>query len=540
MLLALFLALQAPLAARPDTGQRPHDALHHDITIILGDSGRHILGEIETTWVLGSADPLVIPLDSAMRVVRVLKDGRENTRLYRTEYGRDGNIIYVPTGKQAGDTLHTRVRWHGEPRDGLVVREGPGGTRTFFADNWPDRAHLWLPVQDHPSDKATVTWRVEAPAGYRVIANGTLLGVDTLPRGHTVWRYRLDRPIPPSNLVLGAGALAVTRLPDACAVSCVPQSVWSDPADSAFAAGRFEVAPRIVDWLSRLLGPFPYPSLAHVQSSTIFGGMENATAIFYATELFRKRTLDESTIAHETAHQWFGDAVTELDWHHLWLSEGFATYLAAMWIGEAHGPRAFDSTMAAAAEAVKRAAREPGPGGSAPVTSRPILDTAATDLMGLLNTNNYPKGAWVLHSLRGLVGDSAFVRGLRQFYARYRDRTALSADFQATMEEAAGRPLGWYFTQALTQPGYPVLAVTATRVKPKRYELEIRQVQDPAWGLYQLPGLVVRYGNTDVAVDVRGEVTKAVLDLREDVVSSFVVDPDHRWLLDWTLREAGK
>jgi hypothetical protein len=96
----------------------------------------------------------------------------------------------------------------------------------------------------------------------------------------------------------------------------------------------------MVDYFSALIGPFPYDRLAHVQSTTIFGGAENPTAIFYDEKAYRNQRLGEQTVAHETAHQWFGDAVTETDWHHLWLSEGFATYNAALWIRHADGDSA--------------------------------------------------------------------------------------------------------------------------------------------------------------------------------------------------------
>ena len=110
--------------------------------------------------------------------------------------------------------------------------------------------------------------------------------------------------------------------------------------------GPFARAGEIVQLFSRLVGPFPYEKLAHVQSSTRFGGMENASAIFYSDGTVSRRWNGEETIAHETAHQWFGDAVTEREWPHVWLSEGFATYFAALWTRAARGDSAFAQQMA--------------------------------------------------------------------------------------------------------------------------------------------------------------------------------------------------
>lgn len=522
MLLPFLLLQASPLAVRPDTLRPVHDAVHYDVTLVLGDSGRHVVGQVETAWRLRSDRPIEVELDSTLRVVRVLVNGREGTRLARTVWGRRGDLVVIPHEGKAGDSLATRIRYHGEVRDGLVFRGLGAEGRTVFADNWPDRAHDWLPVQDHPSDKASVAFHVQVPLGYQVIANGELQKVDTLPYGHAVWHYRLAQPIPPYTMVVGVARFAVTRLPDAaCAVRCVKQAIWAFPADSAFAAsGPFRRVGEIVEFFSRLIGPFPYPALAHVESSTRFGGMENATAIFYNDSLYRARTLSEETVAHETAHQWFGDAVTEDDWHHLWLSEGFATYLAAMWVERAGGPAALAATMRRAAEAYF-ASRE---------VERPILDPSARDLLSLLNDNNYQKGAWVLHQLRGLIGDSAFVSGLRAYYRAFRDSTALSSDLARVMSEAAGRDLDWYFRQWLTQPGHPVLEVT-WRHAGRRLELDIRQTQKAEWGTYRIPGLELRVDGRPVRVDVEGRETRTVVDGVPRPPERVEVDPGEWWLI---------
>jgi len=521
-----FLLLQtvvaSPLAIKPDTARPLHDAKHYEITLVLGDSGHHVLGEIETNWRLSSSEPIRLELDSALRVIRVLVNGRENTRLARTMYGRGGEDVVIPHEGRAGDSLTTRIRYHGEVRRGLAFRGDKTHDLAIFADNWPDRAHGWLALQDFPSDKATVAFRVQVPAAYQVLANGVLEKVDTLPYAHTVWSYRMDRPIPPYTMVIAVGKFAVNKLPDAaCAVRCVPQTLWTFPEDSAFAAsGPFRRVGSIVEFYSRLIGPFPYASLAHVEAVTPYGGMENATAIFYNDSLYRAKSLPEETVAHEIAHQWFGDAVTEDDWHHLWLSEGFATYLAAMWAEQTGGAAALAAAMRANAEAYFKSS----------AVERPILDPNVRHLDSLLNENNYHKGAWVLHQLRGMIGDSGFVTGLRNYYQRYRDGTALSADFAKVMSEAAGRDLDWYFRQALTQPGYPVLAVSASREGGKLV-IEVRQAQKSEWGTYRLPGLELMLDGKLVRMDVDGPTQRKAFDGFSKVPSKIEVDPNGRWLL---------
>jgi aminopeptidase N len=522
LILLLQTAVTSPLAIRPDTAGPHHDALHYDVTLVVGDSGRHVVGEVQTRWRLRSDRPIEVQLDSTLRVIRVLVNGRENTRLARTPWGRAGELVVVPHEGKAGDTLSTRIRYHGEVVRGLAFRGDKAHGLAIFADNWPDRAHGWLPVEDYPTDKATVTFNVQAPGAYQVIANGTLQGVDTLAYGSLVWHYRMDRPIPVYTMVFGVGRFSIARLPDAaCDVRCVPQTLWTAPEDSAFATtGPFRRVGEIVDFYSRLIGAFPYPDLAHVEALTPFGGMENATAIFYNDSLYRARALPEKTVAHETAHQWFGDAVTEGDWHHLWLSEGFATYLAAMWAEHADGAAALATDMRRAAESYFKS----------PWVDRPIVDSTVRNLDSLLNENNYQKGSWVLHQLRGLVGDSVFVAGLRGYYAAHKDGTALSADLARAMAEAAGRDLDWYFRQALTQPGYPVLDVRWRQAKGK-LSLEVLQTQKGEWGTYRMPGLELAVDGKIVRLDVEGRETRVVLDGFPHAPGQVVVDPNGWWLV---------
>ena len=523
LLLALQL-VQSPLAARPDTLHPAHNALHYDITLVVSDTGRHVLGQVETVWRLGSSEPVAVQLDTAFRVVRVLINGRENTRLFRTLWGRSpGGDVVIPHEGKAGDTLTTRIRYHGLVNDGLIIGRNSYGDRTVFADNWPDRAHRWFPTPDVPADKATVAFHVQAPLGDQVIANGVLETIDTLAYGNATWNYRLDVPVPVYTMVVGIARMARTRLPDAaCSVKCVPLTVWTYPQDSAFAVtGPFRRVGQIVEYFSSLIGPFPYPDLAHVESSTRFGGMENSTAIFYDEKLYQKKTFDEPLVAHETAHQWFGDAVTEADWHHLWLSEGFATYLAALWLGHADGDSAFRAEMSKSAAAVFQSKE----------TDRPIIDPAATDLIGLLNSNNYQKGSWVLHQLRGLIGDSAFYAGLRRYYTSFRDSTALSSDFARIMSQAAGRDLDWYFRQSLTQPGYPVLDIHWKHGGGK-LTLDINQIQRPEWGTYRVPGLVILIDGKPVRVDLNGKQTRQVIGGIGHQPKKVTVDPNGWWLLE--------
>jgi aminopeptidase N len=521
--LAGFVRAQSPLAIRADTLALRHDALHYDVSVTVPDTGAWFSFAVATQWRITSADSLRIEIDSGFAISAVERDGKPQT------FARRGDVVLVPHARRVGDTVTTLVRYAGRPRDGIAVSTNVYGERTVFADDWPDRAHHWLASQDHPGDKATADFHVTVRRGLRALANGVLVKVDSLPDGTVTWHYHIAEPIPVYTMVFAAGNLAVATLPPAaCAVKCVPISVVTYPADSAFAVSvPFAPAGAIVDYFSTIIGPFPFERLSHVESTTIFGGMENSSAIFYDAKGYNKRTMRTHVVAHETAHQWFGDAATEADWHHLWLSEGFATYLTALWIEHADGVAARNAQLKEDADRVF----------ASTVTERPIIDPNAKDLMGLLNTNDYQKGGWVLHSLRGLIGDSAFFAGLRAYYANYKYGVALSSDFARTMEAASHRDLEWYFLQALTQPGYPVLAV-AWRHKGTRLTLDIAQTQKPAWQLYRMPGLVLSIDGRRVTVDVSDANTHTVIEGVPAPPKEIVVDPDGWWLMKSTVTRA--
>jgi aminopeptidase N len=515
LLVAAPLAAQAPLAGRWDRFRGAHDAIHYAVTLVLPDTGASISADVTIRWRLGGPGPIRLELDSAMTLRAVAVDARP------VRWRRPGDRIEIPVSGKPGSLVTTRIRYDGPPSDGLLLR-GAGPTRTIFADNWPNRAHLWLASQDHPADKATVSWTIEAPTGFRVVANGKLVQVDKLPPNQIRWHFENPEPIPVYTMVVGMARFAVTELAPACAVRCVPVSLLSYPEDSAFAAGGpFRRAAEMVDFFATRIARFPYGELRHVESSTRFGGMENSTAIFYDEKAYRERRLREGVVAHETMHQWFGDAVTELDWHHIWLSEGFATYGEALWAEHLGGDSGLQATMQRFKEEIL----------ASPASSQPVLDSAEQKLFALLNTNSYQKGSWVLHSLRGLLGDTIFFRGLTEYYRTYEHKNALSSDFARVMGRVAGRDLGWYFRQALTQPGYPVLEVQS-ELEGGHLVLTLRQVQQREWGLYRIPNLEVRLDDRVLRVSLSGRVTRLTTHWAGSSPPARVkVDPEGWWLL---------
>ena len=303
-------------------------------------------------------------------------------------------------GTQGGRRRLT-VSYAGVPSDGLLIGPNRHGELVFFGDNFPNRARHWLPVLDHPSDKAAVEFEITAPEPYQVVAPGLLVESTNLPENRRLTRYRETVPITTYCMVIGVGRFAVETIGH---VGAVPVQSWVYPQERAAGFSDFRIALRPMELFSWRVGPFPYEKLANVQSKTRYGGMENASAIFYREGVVSGKGTNEGLFAHEIAHQWFGDSVTESDWDHTWLSEGFATYFTHVYHEYTAGRDAMARGLRRDRENVVRYfAKNP---------SSAIVTPASAALDNILSTNSYQKGGWFLHMLRRLVGDEAFWRGV--------------------------------------------------------------------------------------------------------------------------------
>jgi len=479
----------APPATLPEPGTELRasvergrvDVERYMLAIDLGDpaSGEfRAVASLELTLAPGRE---FIELDYAgPRIESVLLAGQE------IRFAREGAILRVgPLGPEpVARDLSLLVRYGGAPEDGLFFGQDGNGDPAVFADNWPNRARWWFPANDHPSDKATVRFEITVPAGYEAIANGRHVETRESPDGLTwVWETHPDAPIPTYTMVLGVarfeeralGEAACGRAPAVTGADCVPVSVWALAGDGEYGAERFARAPDMLDYYSELVGPYPYEKLAHVESSTRFGGMENSSAIFYARTGWEERRMGEDVIAHETAHQWFGDAVTPGSWYHLWVSEGFASYFGPLYFRARDGEAAFRERMAAARETVL---------GSA-VAGQAIVDSSTNDLFALLNANNYQKGAWVLHMLRGRLGDEAFFRAIRDYYSRRLHGLSDTEGLKLALERASGRTLDEFFEQWVYSPGHPRLEIEWWEEGGDLY-LSVAQRQPETWPTFQL------------------------------------------------------
>lgn len=388
-------------------------------------------------------------------------------------------MITLAESGRAGQRADLVVEYAGIPASGLVAGPNRYGDRTFFSDNWPNRARHWLPTIDHPYDKAMNEMVVTAPAHYQVVSNGVLIETTDGPNGTRTTHWRNSVPIATWLYVLGVARFAVQHVDD---FEGRPIQTWVYRQDRAAGFHDFAVPTKAaMEFYDEYVGPFAYEKLANITSPVTGGGMEAATAIMYhESSVTGDRSVRwRNVIIHEVAHQWFGNAVTESDWDDVWLSEGFATYFTLLFIEHAYGRDEFVAGLRSSAERV-----------FAQYESDPeyrIVHDDLSDMRRVTSGATYQKGSWILHMLRTTMGDEAFWSGIRAYYARHMNGNATTADFRTAMEEASGLDLADFFRQWLYSGGNPRLEgwwdydPTAQAVR-----IEINQTQT-AGPVFELP-----------------------------------------------------
>ena len=423
------------------------------------------------------------------------------------------NVILDRPAK-AGDKLDITVNYHGRPKDGLIFAIDRDGKPSATGDNWPNRVHQWIPCLDHPSAKATVSFTVAAPPREVVVANGRPITMTRNGIAPTLWRFEETKAIPAYCMVIAVSEGAKI---DAGEPTVTPLSYYVPKKDAAYAPKGFSAAAPSLAFFSQTVAPYPYEKLALIVGATRFGGMENSSAIVFTNNLFELRgsekmsprlgipTRIESLVAHEIAHQWFGDSVTELTWADLWLSEGFATYFAGLFLEKYESEEAFREYMQEAAARYFTYEKR---------RNAPIFDTETRDLMSLLNENNYEKGAWVLHMLRWRLGDEAFFRGVRDYYHAHREANATTEDLRRALEQSSGKDLKDFFARWIYGSGHPIYELTTASAELSgggfSVTIILKQTQDGAAFLDPVPVEITHGGEkTLITIQPKGKLATA-------------------------------
>lgn len=427
------------------------DAINYAFNIELSDKSDQIICEviIDIRFLGSGVKKLRLDLINASSKL-------ENKGMIVSEVSSDGKalsfshknnelLIDLPEPSSLNQFSKFKVKYKGIPQSGLIIGENKYGDRTFFSDNWPNLTRHWLATIDHPYDKAMCEFIVIAPDHYQIVSNGLKVEESNLDNNKRITHWKQSVPIATWLFVLGAADFAVQYVDEFDGKS-IQTWVFKQDRDAGF-YDFAEPTKKVLEFYSNYIGPFSYEKLANIQSNSVSGGMEAASAILYSDKsvVGDRNVRWRNVVIHEIAHQWFGNSVTEYDWDDVWLSEGFATYFTLLFIENEYGKNEFIKGLESSQKRVDSFYNKN--------PNYQIVHDNLKNMKNVTSSQTYQKGSWVLHMLRGVLGTEIFWKGIRAYYKKYKDLNATTSDFRKIMEDVSNKDLSLFFDQWLYKPG---------------------------------------------------------------------------------------
>jgi aminopeptidase N len=431
------------------------DIKHYVFQLNLSDDNDEIIGTTQVTVQFKQSGIQNFRLDLVNKSIAKKDKGMvvDGVHIFNSlvnfTHENDALIIYLPKVSTANETITFTIKYHGIPLDGLRIGATKFGDRSFFNENWPNRGRHWLPIIDHPYDKATSEFIVKAPAHYKVISNGLLLEESDLGNNTKLTHWKQSVPVSSWLFVLGVADFAVKYVDEFNGKS-IQTWVYAKNREAGF-YDFDEPSKKVLAFYSNYVGPYAYEKLANIQTPSVNGGMETSSAIFYGEDLVNGKREERirNVVIHEIAHQWFGNAVTETNWDDAWLSEGFATYFTLLFIENEYSKEEYDKGIVKAKKSVFDLTLK--------IPNFSIVAERTAEKEQVTNGLTYQKGAWVLHMLRDLVGEQNFKKGIQAYYKNYFNANATTDNFRMEMEKASSKDLKIFFKQWLYQPVNPII-----------------------------------------------------------------------------------
>jgi aminopeptidase N len=453
-------ASQSELSSRaPDP---PPHVLHYRIRLDLFPESHSIQGSVTATIRFAMADRM-LSIDVAPELVvdSVFVGGQKFTPTHGA-----GQIQFaVPPRADSAAIFTVTTFYHGQPSSGLLFKSV--GTSTVVASyGLPYSARRWWPCMDSPSRKAdSADIEITVPDSLVVASNGVLRSRDPHGSGTVTYRWAVHYPIYPDVISLAvANYDTFTLYAPLTRGDSLPLSFFVYPRDLSKARTDFSVLPEIMPVYERLFGPYPFAREKYGVAEFPIGSFrEHQTLPSYGSSFITGDHRNDWILAHELAHQWFGNSLSVASWSDAWLNEGLATYAAALWREASGGKRAYAATMGKF--------RKGDLHGSLYVPD-------SLDVKDMFSDVTFQKGAWVLHMLRHVMGDSAFFSGLRKYVAQHSYRNVTTNEFRQAMETAAGEDLKWFFEEWVYGAALPQYELRQERQgSAMSQRVSIRQIQ---------------------------------------------------------------
>ncbi len=523
-----------PLTAKPPRGQntpapagtQPVDVLHYRLDLAVPLDSDSLSGTIRIILLLNSPASEITLNAVGLRVNSSLVD--ETVQTVIPDSAAESINVLLGQTRNAGDTMtielhYSRIRdFPRRGRYGYYFFDTGAGipVNLGYTFSEPSDARNWMPCHDQPWDKATADMHLTVPSGAVAASNGRLISVSENGDGSVTWHWREEHPIATYLMCFTASAFTVSthdfvRAPE----DTIPVQYFVWREDSAESAAYLPAVDSMMTFYSSVFGPYPFDKYGMTAIAPFtFAGMEHQSL----TTLNRFLKTDWRVVAHELAHQWWGDLVTCGSWPDIWLNEGFASYSEALWQEHVGGPAALRSYM-----------KESMTGFQYGSWRGAVYDPEAQGF-NLFSPVVYTKAAWVLHMLRGIVGDEPFLQILAAYRARFACGNALTDDFRAIVDSVTGKDMQWFFDQWIFGKGWPTYALQYSW-QEDTVSVLLTQEQDPMlWQIFTMP-LTLRvhgggsYSDFSVHDSAGVQVFRLPFDHQPD---SVVLDPE-----GWVLKE---
>lgn len=367
--------------------------------------------------------------------------------------------IKLPQAENATDQINLTIEYQGSPQMGLFFIQPdkyyPNKPYQIWSQGEDEDNRYWYPSYDFPNDRFTSEKFVTVKSKFTVVSNGKLVEV-TEDKNNGTKTYHWKEDIPHVNYL---NSIIVGEFEEHKEdFEGIPVYFYVPKGKGDLVKYSFSKTVDMLKFFSEKIGvKYPYKQYAQTTiTDFMWGGMENISATTLTERTLHDRIAhmdvkSEGLVAHELAHQWWGDLLTCKDWSHIWLNEGFATFFEALYRERDLGEDEYQLDMQGSKEAyLDEDSRE---------YRRPIVYNSYTAPIELFDSHSYSKGAWVLHMLRGYLEEESFWKGIKNYCTRYREQCVDSHDFQKAMEEATGQNLEWFFSQWVYKAGYPEFKV---------------------------------------------------------------------------------
>jgi Aminopeptidase N len=505
-------------------GRGAIDASFYALDLRLDPEARRVSGSVRVV-ARATRRTNVLPLQLApeMHVDSVRIDD------HTAPVSHDGEALRVtlPAPVERDARIDATIFYGGTPRSEREASDAlqfgsHDGVPVVASYGLPYSARAWWPTHDTPSDKAdSATMTFTVPASMTAVSNGRLAGVHRHSDGTATYRWVEHYPIYPDVIsVVATNFVSFGNTYVSAAGDSMPIIYYVFPEHLDSARASLAPVPGILHSYEALFGGYPFIREKYgIAEFQIPGYREHQTITSYGAAWVAGDRRNPRTLAHEVAHQWFGNRVSVRNWSHIWLNEGFATYAAALWREQVAGRAAYAAVMH-------------------------DLDTHdftgsvyipdSTAVARMFTHTTFNKGAWVLHMLRHVMGDSAFFATLREWVRDNDARAVTTDDFRRTCETAYGSSLEWFFDEWVYGEGRPAYTI-AWRTSPVRsgHDVMVSITQTQRGHLFRMPldlRLTTVAGDTTVVIRDSTRLQTAHF-LLPAAPTRVTLDPD-----DWALK----